>query len=138
MSEERSFCARGAYISADACYPIWHALQRHLGTIAARDGVRPSPPVREAMDALREAAMLHMSPSGRGDRSTADISLVSVPDRQVVTTKEFAGLLRVSERHARRVASDLQIAPVARGLWDRQSVNYILAVRRGERKDNRQ
>jgi hypothetical protein len=132
MSEDRSLWARGAYISADACFPVWQVLQRYFQTAAARDGVRPSRPVQEAMVALRQAAMAYgSSPSGQGGRTSADTVLASVPERQVYTTEEFAGLLKVSDRHARRIAANYQVVPVARGLWDRDSVNYVLACRSG-------
>lgn len=129
--QDRSQWVTGAYISAEACYPIWRVLQKHLSAITARDGVRPAAPVQQAMEALRQAAMAHMSSSGPGSRTSPDTVLASVPERQVYTTEEFAGLLKVSDRHARRIAASYQVVPVARGLWDRDSVNYVLACRSG-------
>ena len=131
MADDRSQWVQGAYVAAEACYPIWRVLQRHLNTVEGRDGVRASRPVREAMEALRQAAMAHMSLTGHGGRTSEDIVLASAPEREVITTEEFAGLLRVSVRHARRIAALHQLEPVARGLWDRHSVNYVLACRSG-------
>lgn len=133
MRGEESFpITGGVYLAPAVCYPIWQMLQRQADTMFKRDGARPTPEVREAMQALRSAAQAHMSANGHPERTSADLSVASIPERQVLTTEEFAGLLKVTERHALRVADQHQITSVARGLWNRQDVNYILAIRRGE------
>lgn len=131
---DHSQVVRGAYIAAEACYPIWKVLQRHITAAQARDGGRVAPPVQEALATLRQVAAEHIattSVNGPAERTFTDKAIPSIAEVETVTTAAFAGLLGVSERHVRRLAGGHNVAPIARGLWSRKDAHYVLAVRRG-------
>jgi hypothetical protein len=112
-------------------------LQREADTMLKRDGARPTPEVREAMHALRSAAQAFMSSNGHPERTSVDIPVASVPERQVLTTSELAGLLKVGEKQAGRIAKAQAITPIARGLWSMADARHLEAIRNGHNEPTR-
>jgi|GEM_PF-5793497 hypothetical protein len=127
----------GVFLAPEVCYPIWRMLQRDADAMLKRDAARPTPEVREAMQALRSAAQAFMSSNGHPERTSADIPIASVPERQVLTTSELAGLLRVGEKQARRIANEQAITPIARGLWSMTDARHLEAIRNGRNELSR-
>lgn len=132
MRREPSFVITGGvYLAPDVCLPIWRMLQREAATRLNRDGVRLAPEVQEAMQALRSAAQAFVSSNGHPERTSADIAVASVTEPEVLTTSELAGLLKVGEKQARRIAEKQAITPIARGLWSMTDARHLEATRNG-------
>jgi hypothetical protein len=122
-----------ALIEGDACEPIWRIVRAELAR-HQRDGGQVRPSVQRALDALRGAAQAHleqqaMSVRGQGSRSIADIAPESVVG-ELVSTEQLADRLRVSARHARRLASEAGIEPAARNAWRPTDVDALILDRR--------
>lgn len=119
--------AGGVYLPAHACYPLWLAIRRDLDRQRA-DGGHLRPDVVDAVNAIRAAAMSHVSATGPDLRTFVDIDAES--DRGPITTADLAGRLGVSDRHVRRLAAAEGIEPLARGLWRREDADHIARTRR--------
>lgn len=118
----------GAWLNAQACHRLWPFLRRELDRHRA-DGGQVRPELVDAVNAIRAGAMFHMSTTGPDQRTLADIDAAS--DRGApVTTAALAGRLKVTERHARRLAAAEGIRPLGRGLWRRTDADYLAANRR--------
>ncbi|WP_338907075.1 hypothetical protein [Streptomyces nigra] len=123
--------AGGVFLPAHLAYPLWHVLRAHVDRHRTEGGaVRPD--VAAALDALRAAALAHMSANGHDARTPADIAAQSAPDR-LVTTEALAGRLGVTGRHVRRLAVAEGITPAARGLWEPDDADYLASLRKGRR-----
>lgn len=115
-------------IAPAAALPLWRALCKHSNDLT-KSGARLRPDVRDAIEALRASAMQHlaepsMSANGHGVSDIADMPAESAMS-DMVSTSGMAELLGVGERHARRLAADLGIEPVGRGVWRREDVHRI-------------
>lgn len=121
--------AGGVFLPAAVCDPLWRVLRAELARHRANGG-RVRPDVASALDALRAAALAHLSAHGRPARTTADIGASSPHEKPMLTTGEMATLLGCTERHARRLAAAEHIEPAARGLWHRDDVAALAAARR--------
>lgn len=120
--------AGGVFLPGHLAEPVWRTLREDIQR-RQRDGGRTRPEVAQALDVLRMAAYAHLSANGPDLRTPADIPPESTADR-LMTTADLATRLRVTERHARRIAHAEGVKPVARNLWDREDV-AALAARRG-------
>jgi len=123
--------SNGAVISGAACFPLWQLIDAELRRRKhASGGARLRPEILEAVQALREAGLGYTSANGQPGRTSEDIPSHSesrVPN--TTTTAAFAGALGVSDRHARRIAQEYGITPIARGIWANNDVNYVVARR---------
>lgn len=118
----------GVFLPGHLAEPIWRTLREDINR-RQRDGGTVRPEIAQALDVLRLAALNHLSANGPHPRTSADIPPQSTTDR-LMTTADLATRLRVTERHARRIAHAEGIKPVTRNLWDREDV-AALAARRG-------
>ncbi|WP_371551703.1 hypothetical protein OG266_39480 [Streptomyces sp. NBC_00554] len=115
--------AGGVYLPAEVCHPLWLALRAQLAQHRAEGG-RVRPEVAAAMDTLRAASLAHMSTHGPTSRTPADIERPS--DRELISTEQLAVRLRVSERHARRLAAQAGVTPAARNAWHPDDAQYLV------------
>lgn len=120
----------GVYLPAHACYPLWLAIRRDLDRQRA-DGGRLRPDLVDAVNAIRAAAMSHVSASGPDQRTFTDIDAES--ERGPITTADLAGRLGVTDRHVRRLAERHGIVPLARGLWRREDADHLATARSADR-----
>lgn len=120
--------AGGVFLPAFLAEPIWRVLLEDIQR-RQRDGGQVRPEVAQALEVLRAAALAYMSARGPDLRTFPDMAAESTPKR-LLTTADLATRLRVSERHARRIAKAEGIEPAARNLWAREDV-AALAVHRG-------
>jgi len=120
--------AGGVFLPGHLAEPIWRTLRDDIRR-RERDGGRVRPEVGQALEVLRAAAMAHLSTRGHEPGTFADITPQS-PQRPLLTTAELAARLRVTERHARRIAAVEQVQPVARNLWGREDVAALAERRR--------
>lgn len=114
--------AGGVFLPADVCHPLWLALRAHIAARRA-DGAQIRTDIAEALDAMRAAALDHMSATGHPERTSEDIGASST--RGLVTTEALAGRLGVSARHVRRLAAHHGIAAAARGLWHPDDADHL-------------
>ncbi|MFD3503728.1 hypothetical protein [Streptomyces sp. NPDC058678] len=119
--------AGGVFLPADVCHPLWLVLRKHVAHRQA-DGVRVRPEVAAAMDALRLAALTHMSAPGHPGRTFTDIRPQS--ERDLISTEQLAVRLGVTERHARRLAEQAGVTPAARNAWHPDDAQYLVNSRR--------
>jgi AraC-like DNA-binding protein len=118
--------AGGVYLPASACYPLWVVIRRELDRQrAGAEGGRLRPEVADAVNALRSAALAHVSANGPELRTLTDIDAES--GRGPITTADLAGRLGVSERHVRRLAAAEGITSLARGVWRRDDADHLTA-----------
>jgi hypothetical protein len=115
----------GVYVPASLAYPLWLALRSEAHRARA-GGHQLRPEVMSALDALRAAAMEHMSASGRGNRT---LPHDRVSDR-LVSTGELAERLGVSGRHVLRLAAAAGITRVAWGLWAPEDADRLVRIHR--------
>lgn len=121
--------AGGVYVPGHLAEPVWRVLLADVHRRRA-DGVRVRPEVQQLLDALRAAALAHLSAHGHEPRTPVDIEAESSgPTCPVATTEALAVRLGVSKRHARRIARAEGIAPLGRDCWRREDVT-ALATRR--------
>lgn len=120
--------AGGVFLPGYLAMPIWRVMREDI-LRRERDGGRVRPEVAQALEVLRTAALAYTSARGPDLRTSVDIAAESTPKR-LLTTADLAARLRVSERHARRIAKAEGIEPTARNLWAREDV-AALAVHRG-------
>jgi hypothetical protein len=119
--------AGGVYLPATVCLPLWRVMQRHFAQHRAEGG-RVRPEIADALAKLRAAGLADLSANGPDLRTLADIDAESDRDAPV-TTADLAGRLRVTERHARRIAAAEGITPLARGLWRRDDADHLTRTR---------
>lgn len=120
--------AGGAFLPGSVCDPIWRVLRAELDRRRA-DGGRVRPEVAEALNVLRAAALAHLtSATGHAERTREDIG-ASSPEQALITTDQLAARLGVTPRHARRIAEDEQVRPVARGLWHADDATALEVAR---------
>lgn len=119
--------AGGVFLPGHLAEPVWRVLRDDI-LRRQRDGGRVRPEVAQALNVLRAAALAHLSANGPDLRTSADIAAESTPS-PVITTAELATLLRVSTRHARRIARSEGVAPVARNLWAREDAAALVKRR---------
>ncbi|MET7752592.1 hypothetical protein [Micromonospora sp. NPDC005367] len=122
--------AGGAFLPAHVCEPVWRVLRTAIDRQRA-DGYQIRPEIADALDALRAAAVAHltdMSAHGRDLRTSEDLD-ASSPSPALLTTAALAIRLGVTERHARRIATAEGIQPAARNAWHREDVTALVARR---------
>ncbi|MGW7361989.1 hypothetical protein ACWGI8_00825 [Streptomyces sp. NPDC054841] len=119
--------AGGVFLPAEVCHPLWLALRAQLARHRA-DGGQVRPEVAAALDALRAAALTHLSANGHPERTPADISAPST--RRLVTTEELSGRLGVTGRHIRRLAAQHGVTAAARGLWHPEDAEHLARLRK--------
>lgn len=116
------------FLPAEVCHPLWLALRAQLVRHRA-DGGQVRPEVAAALDALRAAALDHLtSADGQPERTSADIDASST--RALVTTEELSGRLGVTSRHLRRLAAQHGVTAAARGLWHPDDAEHLTRSRR--------
>lgn len=117
----------GAYVPvpASCAYPLWLALRAEAQRARA-NGHEIRPDVLATLDALRGAALDHMSASRHGNRT---LPHDRAHDR-LVTTRELAGRLGVTGRHLRRLALAAGITRAAWGLWAPEDADRLAELRR--------
>jgi hypothetical protein len=128
-----------ALIEGAACEPIWRIASAEIRRRQIDGGLVP-PHVQRALEALRAAAQSHlnqqreqaMSARGQGFRAKADMTPESAVG-ELITTEQLADQLRVTARHARRLASEAGIEPAARNAWRPTDVDALVIQRRGQR-----
>lgn len=120
--------AGGVFLPGSVCDPVWRILRAEL-TRHRADGGKVRPEILAALDALRAAALAHVSANGLPERTSPDLDASSTV-KPLLTTGDLATLLRCTERHARRLAAAAHIEPAARGLWHREDVAALAAARR--------
>ncbi|MET7705448.1 hypothetical protein [Micromonospora sp. NPDC005413] len=121
--------AGGVFLPGHLAEPIWRTLREDIAR-RQRDGGRVRPEVTQALEVLRAAAMAHLSAHGHDARTFTD-ARPQLPPTPLVTTADMATRLKVTERHARRIAHAEGVKPVARNLWDREDVAALVARRGG-------
>ncbi|MCX4972183.1 hypothetical protein [Streptomyces sp. NBC_00620] len=115
--------AGGVFLPAEVCHPLWLALRAQLMQHRAEGG-RVRPEVAAALDALRAASQAHMSANGHSARTSVDIEPSS--DRELISTEQLAVRLRVTERHARRLAAQAGVTPAARNAWHPDDAQHLV------------
>lgn len=116
------------FLPAEVCHPLWLALRAQLARHRA-DGGHVRPEVVAAMDALRAAGLEHLtSPNGHTVRTSADIEPPS--DRELISTEQLAVRLRVTPRHARRLAAQAGVTPAARNAWHPDDAQHLAQTQR--------
>lgn len=125
--------AGGVFLPGAVCEPLWRVLRSELVRHRANGG-RVRPDVAAALDALRAAALDHLSANGHPARTPADIGASSPEHKAHLTTGEMATKLGVTERHARRLARGEGIESAARGLWRAEDVAALTVARRTEHR----
>ncbi|MGJ6961153.1 hypothetical protein ACSDR0_04525 [Streptosporangium sp. G11] len=121
--------ATGAYLPGSVCDPIWRVLRTYLAKHRA-DGGHVLPEIAAAVEVLRAAGHLHTitSANGSASRNPAEIS-ASSPEQALITTDQLAARLGVTPRHARNIARDGHVRPVARGLWHADDATALEVAR---------
>ncbi|MGW6456655.1 hypothetical protein ACWF94_12155 [Streptomyces sp. NPDC055078] len=120
--------AGGVFLPAAVCHPLWLALRAQLAR-HRRDGGMVRPEVAEALDALRAAALVHLSTYGHEPRTFADMSAGST--RGLLSTGQLAVRLGVTERHARRLAAQAGVTPAARNAWHPDDAQHLVRLKEG-------
>lgn len=119
----------GAFVPAHLAETVWRVMRAELQR-RRDDGGRIRPDVAQLLDVLRAAAMAHLSLHGHDPRTFADLGPESQVKTRLMTTEQMAVRLHCSTRHARRLAAEHGIEPVARDTWDREDV-AVLEVKKG-------
>jgi hypothetical protein len=130
----------GAFLSGSVCEPIWRILSTELRKRVA-DGGRVRPEIAEAVETLRLAASAYlatrMSGPGHGSGTPRDIAPLSDHDERErdLSTAHLAGLLRVSDRHARRLAAEHGLVPTSTlpHRWSRADATALIIAHREHR-----
>lgn len=117
----------GVFLPAHLAEPLWRVLRTEILRRHA-DGGRVPADMQQALDVLRAAALAYLNGRGHVPRTSADIV---APSRQPtsITTADLAAKLRVTPRHARRIAHTEGIAPAARNRWAREDVAALIERR---------
>lgn len=118
--------AGGVFLPAEVCHPLWLAVRAQLARHRA-DGGQIPPNIADALDALRAAALDHLSMNGPTERTQADIEPRST--RELVTTEALANRLGVTGRHVRRLAAQHGVTAAARGLWHPDDAEHLTRLR---------
>lgn len=108
----------GAVIDGASCEALWRFL-RPAVTEHERAGAQLRPEMREAVEAIRLAAMDHLAMSAAGHVRGHRARLEPLSDTSVVTTAEFAQIVGVVPRQVLRLAASNGLAPLARNAWRR-------------------
>lgn len=105
---------------------VWLVLRAYFARHRANGG-RVHPAAARFVDDLRAAALAQViPPSGHGPAPLPDIGASSM----YVSTDRVAGLLEVTDRHARRLMADAGHRQPRRGLWRAQDAAALVAERR--------
>lgn len=116
----------GVPVPAEIAEPVWRLLRAEFARHRA-DGGRIHPAAARFLDELRAAALAQViAPSGHRASPLPDIS----PDCDQVSTDRLAGLLDVTDRHARRLMTKAGHRQVRRGMWRAVDATALVASRR--------
>jgi hypothetical protein len=129
----RSMAVRhgGVFLDGAVCEPLWRFLRDAVGK-HQRDGASVRPELREALEALRLAAMDHLSMSANGHPNGHLPVLEPLSETQMITTGELAVMLGVSDRQARRIACAEGVMPPSRGTWRRADALAMVERRQAD------
>ncbi|MBF8187307.1 hypothetical protein ITP53_16520 [Nonomuraea sp. K274] len=116
----------GVAVPAEYAMPVWRILRDQLARHRAA-GAQVPPGLAVWLDDLRAAALAQaLTPSGHDSARPPDIPASSM----YVSTDRAAGLLDVTDRHARRLLTGHGYRQPRRGLWRAQDVAALIAARR--------
>ncbi|MFI6788616.1 hypothetical protein ACIBG4_14930 [Nonomuraea sp. NPDC050383] len=113
-------------VPAEYAMPVWRILRAELARHRAA-GAQVPPGLAAWLDQLRAAALTQaIPPSGHPPAPPPDIGA----DCEHVSTDRLAGLLDVTDRHARRLMTEAGYRQTRRGAWRAADAAALVAARR--------
>ncbi|NUW33420.1 hypothetical protein HTZ77_18575 [Nonomuraea sp. SMC257] len=113
-------------VPVEYAMPVWRILRDQLARHRA-NGAQIPPGLARWLDELRAAALAQaITPSGHPSPQLPDIGA----DCDHISTDRLAGLLDVTDRHARRLMTEAGHRQVRRGVWRAQDAAALVASRR--------
>ncbi|WP_345558710.1 hypothetical protein [Nonomuraea rosea] len=112
-------------VPAEYAMPVWRILRDQLARHRA-DGAQIPPALAAWLDQLRAVALAQLIPLPDIPAPLPDISA----DCVYVSTDRVAGLLEVTDRHARRLMAEAGHRQPRRGLWRSQDAAALVAARK--------
>lgn len=126
MHDKTPSPAGGVAVPAEITGPVWLVLRAWRDRHRANGG-QLHPAAARFLDDLRAAALAHViAPSGHDPAPVPDIGA----DCDHVSTDRLAGLLDVSDRHARRLMVAGGYQQTRRGVWRAEDAAALVAARR--------
>lgn len=117
---------QGAVVPGEIAEGIWLVLRAYFARHRANGG-RVHPAAATFLDDLRAAALAQVIPPSGPD--TAPVADIGASSGQV-STDRLAGLLAVTDRHARRLMTKAGHRQVRRGMWRAVDAAAVVAARR--------